>query len=97
MIKITFEVSEDFIRESATPESTRAKLKANQNPFSILAGLMGFSSLNQLIEEQGKTEFIVSKDKLSEKSRCIYDSSIGDICILAVLSEIDSEEGKSAE
>ena len=97
MIKITFEVSEDLIRENANPETATAKITAadGQNAARALFDMMAFMQLNNLLE-QGKTDFVVTTDKLDEKSLKLYDASIGEICVLAAFSETD-KEGEPAE
>ena len=97
MIKITFEVSEDLIRENANPETAIAKMTAadGQNAARALFNMMAVMQLNNLLK-QGKTDFVVTTDKLDEKSLKIYDAAIGEICVLAAFSETD-KEGEPAE
>ena len=93
MIKITFEVSEDFIRESANPESTTAKMKAAEGnkAMKVLFDMIGFGQLKKQIDE-GKTEFVVTPDKLDDKSKELYNNEIGEICLLAAFSETDKQK-----
>ena len=93
MIKITFEVSEDFIRESATPETATAKMKAedSKRAMKALFDMIGFKQLEKQIDE-GKTEFVVTPDKLDDKSKELYNNEIGEICLLAALSETDNKK-----
>ena len=97
MIKITFEVSEDLIRENATPETAVAKLMAadGEHATKALFDMLAFIQLDKLLE-QGKTDFVVTTDKLDDKSRQLYDATIGEICVLAAFSETD-KEGEPAE
>ena len=93
MIKITFEVSEDFIRKSASPEAATAKMKAEDGnrAMKALFDMIGFTKLEKQID-QGKTEFIVTTDKLDDKSKELYNNEIGEICLLAAFSETDKKE-----
>ena len=91
MIKITFEVSEDFIRESASPETATAKMIAEEGKRAMKAlfDMIGFSQLKKHIDE-GKTEFVVTPDKLNDNSKELYNNEIGEICLLAAFSETDN-------
>ena len=98
MIKIMFEVSEDFIRESASPETTTTKAEAEDGKHAMkaLVDMMGFCLLEKQIDE-GKTEFVVTPDKLDYKSKDMYNNNIGAICMLAAFSETDNKKEKSEE
>ena len=95
MVKITFEVSEDFIRENAKKEVVTAKMKAAEGnkAMKVLFDLIAFGQMEKLIDE-GKTEFTVTTDKLDEKSMDMWNNEIAEICLLGVLSEKDKEEKK---
>ena len=98
MIKILFEVSEDFIRESASPETATAKMKAEdgKRAMKALFDMIGFKQLEKQIDE-GKTEFVVTHDKLDDKSKELYNNEIGEICLLAAFSETDNKKEESEE
>ena len=98
MIKILFEVSEDFIRESASAETATAKMKAENGKYAMKAlfDMIGFKQLEKQIDE-GKTEFVVTTDKLDDKSKELYNNEIGEICLLAALSENDNKKEESDE
>lgn len=95
MIKIIFEISKDLIANNASEETRKAKLDAAEGDkaLRVLFDSIAFQHLNKKIEE-GKTEFVVTPDKLDEKSMVMYDHELGDICMLAYLSEIDKKEEK---
>ena len=98
MIKILFEVSEDFIRESASHKTATAKINA-ENDIRVTETLfdrMAFISLENLIDE-GKTEFVVNPDKLEDESKELYNNAIEAICLLATFSEIDNMKEESDE
>lgn len=96
MVKITFEVSEDFIRENANLKLVTEKMKAagGDKTLKVMFDLISFSQMENMIDK-GKTEFIVTPDKLDEKSMQLWKIEIAEICLLGVFSESDKkEEGK---
>jgi len=97
MIKITFEVSEDFIRENTDPKAIAAKLAHDgTRAMKIMLDMVGFGQLKKQVES-GKTEFVVTPDKLDEKSQELYNNEIGEICLLAAFSESDKKESDTIE
>lgn len=95
MVKITFEVSEDFIREGADSEKALAKAGEGKNAIRALFDVVGFKQIEDQLDK-GKTEFIVTPDKLDDKSIDLYNREIGSICMLAAFSETDNAK-KEAE
>jgi hypothetical protein len=93
MIKIVFEVSEDFVRENASPETAAAKVKEAPEGrlIKVMFDMMGFRLLKKEID-QGKREFVITPDKLDERSKGLYDNEIGEICMLAGFSETDKKD-----
>lgn len=93
MIKILFEVSEDFIRENASPETALAKTKeeGGKHVMKALLDMIGFGLLEKQIDE-GKTEFVVTPDKLDNRLKEVYNNEIGKICSIAALSETDNKK-----
>ena len=93
MIKITFEVSEDFIRENAKPESVSAKIAEDGGKRGVKAlfDMIGFSKIVEQMDK-GKTEFVVNTDKLDDKSKELFNNEVGEICMLAAFSETDNEK-----
>lgn len=94
MVKITFEVSEDFIRERASIDSLIAKVDDKEgvhNAISSFVENIGFQSINQLVKE-GNTEFTVNPDKLDKPSKEIFNIEIGKICLLTAFSFNRQEE-----
>lgn len=93
MIKIVFEVSEDFVRENASPETAVAKAKAAPEGrlVKVMFDMMGFGQLKKEIDK-GKKEFVITPDKLDERSKELYDNEIGEICMLAAFSETDKKD-----
>lgn len=94
MVKITFEVSEDFIRERASIDSLIAKIddkEGGHDAISCFIENVGFQSINQLVKE-GNTEFTVNPDKLDEPSKKFFNIEIGKICLLTAFSFNRQEE-----
>lgn len=60
-VKVIFEISEDFIRESASFETAAAKIKAvdGKDAMKVLFDTIGFRQLECQIDK-GKTEFVVT-------------------------------------
>lgn len=96
MIKITFEVSEDFIRENANVDTTISKLETTKglNSIRVLFDTIAYKQLEEQIDN-GKTEFVVSQDKLDKKSMALYNNEISTVCMLAAFSETDIKEDSS--
>ena len=99
MIKIVFELSEEFIKNNASEDTILAKAEATGGGNKILKvmfDMIGFVQLQKEVEA-GKTEFVVTPDKLDEKSKKIYENELGEICMLAYLSEHDKELAPSQD
>lgn len=90
MIKITFEISEDFINEKADLSNLHEKL-TESSVLEVIKDAMCFTAIKNAIKS-GTTEFYVTPDKLDEKSMVIYNQSIGLICALAAFSEDDKKK-----
>ena len=90
MIKITFEVSEDFIRQNAHLPFDNMREANGKHVMKLLFDLISFGLLEKQLEK-GKTEFVVTPNKLDDKSKDIYNNTIGEICLLAASSETDKE------
>lgn len=89
MIKITFELSEDFINEKANVNHLHEGL-TESSALEVIKDLMCFGVLKRRIES-GTTEFYVTPDKLDKQSMELYNKSIGEICALAAFSETDKK------
>lgn len=96
MVKIIFEVSEDFIEEKATVDAAVATAGDGggdgKSVIKALFGIFAYGLLKKRVEE-GETEFVVTPDRLSEKALEVYNNEITEICCLGAISE--KEEGKS--
>lgn len=92
MIKIIFEIAEDLLSEKTNPEILITKTGAET--LKAFIRMAGFCLLKSQIE-QGKTEFVVTSDKLNDKSKELYDDKIGEICLLAAFSEMDNKKDEA--
>ena len=95
MIKVIFELDKEFIANNANEETISAKMKAAEGTdfIKVLFETVAFTSLFQQVE-LGKTEFVVTPDKLDVDLLKTYNSSIAEICLLAASSEKDKKNGK---
>jgi hypothetical protein len=92
MIKITFEISEEFLKKNSDLDSVTEKIKSNErDALSALFDNIGFRQLETQVDK-GKTEFIITPDKLDKKSSELYDLEIAKICMLAAFSETDNKK-----
>lgn len=90
MVKITFELTEEFINENAEfaapKEGTDAKDVLRRLGFS-----MCFNALKRHVDA-GEKDFVVTTDKLDEKSKIMYDNAIDDVAALAAFSVDDKKK-----
>ena len=95
MVKITFEVDEDFIIENASLNKMVPGLK-NMNGFQAVTSIFEAIAYRQLSElmSEGKKEFTVTPDKLDAKNLMLYTSCIGEICMMAVSTEKEKTVSK---
>jgi len=90
MIKITFEISEDFINEKADITNLPEGLTAS-SALKFFEDMVSFTFIKEAIKS-GTTEFYVTPDKLGEQYMKIYNLFIGEICALAAFSETDNKK-----
>ena len=90
MIKITFEISEDFINEKADITNLPEGL-TESSALKLFEDMVCFTFIKEAIKS-GTTEFYVTPDKLDEQSMKIYNLFIGEICALAAFSETDNKK-----
>lgn len=98
MIKIIFEVSEDFIEESASLDALSGKIidADIESTLTAFADSLAYNALEKHIKKE-KTEFVVKPDELDGMTKDIFDSIIGKICVLASVSETNKEKKESAD
>jgi len=90
MVKITFELTEEFINENAEFVAPKKKDDAKD----VLRRLYWTASFRQLKNyvDAGKKDFVVTTDKLNTDAKDMYVHTIDDVAALASLSVDDEEE-----
>ena len=98
MVKIIFEVSEDFIKQNADIKLMLEKTRegGQQEAVRGLMDVLCYSAFQNCIKD-GKSEFVVSTDKLDGKSMEMYNIMIGNICALAAFAEHDGKVRESGQ
>lgn len=90
MVKITFELTEEFINENAEFVAPKKEDDAKD----VLRRLYWMASFRQLKKyvDAGKKDFVVTTDKLNTDAKDMYVHTIDDVAALASLSVDDEEE-----
>lgn len=86
MIRVIFEFNEDVLDVENLLKGARENHDVNST--QLLAGLIGSTLLKREVEK-GKNEFLVTEEKLDEKSKGIYSHVLPGVCTLAAYSETD--------
>ena len=86
MIRVIFEFNEDVLEFANFLKSARENHDVNSA--ELLVNLMGSALLKREVEK-GKNEFLVTEEKLDEKSKSIYSHVLPGVCVLAAYSETD--------
>lgn len=86
MIRVIFEFNEDILDAENLLKGARGNHDVNST--QLLAGLIGATLLKMEVEK-GKNEFLVTEEKLDEKSKSIYSNILPGVCTLAAYSETD--------
>ena len=90
MVKITFELAEEFINENAE----FAAPEKEDEPMDVLRRLcfaMCFNALKIQVDA-GKKDFVVTTDKLDENSMLMYNRTIDNVAALAAFSVNDKKK-----
>lgn len=95
MIKITFEVSEELIKQKADFKSMLEKNEDGGKGAAIkmMMQMIAFSGIESDIDN-GKTEFVVSREKLGEDKQALFDHCIDEVCLLAHFCDGVDEDKK---
>lgn len=86
MIRVIFEFNEEVLDVENLMKGARED--NNVDSAQILIGLIGSALLKREVEK-GKNEFLVTEEKLDEKSKRIYSNVLPGVCTLAAYSETD--------
>lgn len=90
MVKITFELTEEFINENAELKAPKKEDDAKE-VLRRLGFSMCFNALKRHVDA-GEKDFVVTADKLDEKSKLMYDNTIDDVAALAAFSVDDKKK-----
>lgn len=94
MIKIIFEVSEDFIRNAANPESLKAKIDgvSKDGAMNSLLTTIAATMLKNCIDK-GQTEFQVNTETLTKSGQTLFGNISAEVFALAAseTKKVDSE------
>jgi len=94
MVKITIELSEEYLAEMANPNNIAAKQQegGGKNPLAILMSSVCFGILKKEVDK-GKTEFVVNREELEDdKAKDLFDNRVDDICALATILQKKKEK-----
>ncbi len=86
MIRVIFEFNEDVLEFGNLLKGAREDHDVNSA--QILVNLIGAALLKRQVEK-GKNEFLVTEEKLDEKSKSVYSHVLPGVCVLAAYSETD--------
>ncbi len=86
MIRVIFEFNEEVLDVENLLKGARENHDVNDA--RLLCGLIGSTLLKREVEK-GKNEFLVTEEKLDEKSKNIYSNVLPGVCTLAAYSETD--------
>ena len=96
MVKFIIEVSEDYIRESADAKKMlgNASQEGGQNAIAKLVNMFGYTEVVKKMDE-GKTEFVITRDNIDPKVSEIFARAVGDAALLAVMMQKGEKLEKS--
>jgi len=86
MIRVIFEFNEEVLDVENLLKGAREN--HDVNGAQLLCGLIGSTLLKREVEK-GKNEFLVTEEKLNEKSKDVYSNVLPGVCALAAYSETD--------
>lgn len=91
MVKITFEISEEYIREHADVDNVTTSFK--DNVMMGMLNLLAFGGMEQELKN-GKTEFVVKREAVDDRIVEMYDHGVAYACLLATKA---AQKEKKAE
>lgn len=96
MIKFIIEVSEDYIREFADAEKMLddASREGGTSAIAKLVHMLGYAEVVKKMDE-GKTEFVITRDNIDPKVSEIFARAVGDAALLAVMMQKGEKSEKS--
>ena len=96
MIKITFEVSEDYIKTTVTAAKKNMNALFEQKPGDILRSLFGVCACRNLEKkiQEGHTEFVVTPSALTDTGLRLYNQVLDGVCACATEIKEDNDNKK---
>ena len=92
MVKFIFEVSEDFIHESGKVENIEKTAKKGEHgAIRAMVQMIAFNEIEKAMKN-GKTEFVVNRDKLDEQAVELYDNTVCDVAFLSHFAKEESAQ-----
>ena len=86
MVKFILEVSEDFIHEKANLENLEQSVEKGLNGLGALVKFVAMAEIEKEIEK-GRTEFVISRDKIEGKAVELYDNTLRYAAVLTYFAE----------
>lgn len=84
MVKITIEMSEEYINEKANPDNLLESVPEGKNKAMMrVMNTIAFGVFANKVKA-GQTEFTVTQSKLDEKEQRLFDNDISSFCMLAI-------------
>ena len=85
MIKITFEVSEDYIKTTGNAAKKNVDALLEQEPVDFLCSLFGVCACRNLEAkiQEGHTEFVVTPSALTDVGLKLYNQVLDEVCACA--------------
>lgn len=98
MIKITFEVDENFVKNRGNMPKDKESL-LSQNPTDFLLSLFGMCACRLLEEkvQKGQTEFVVTPSALTDMGQKLYDRVIDEVCACATEIREDNDNKEAGD
>lgn len=96
MVKFIIELSEDYISKNANAQEVLGKMDGNNeqgggsHPLKKFFNLIAFTSIEKEVNN-GKKEFVISRDSLDDKLKELFDISIGEFVMIASTNEKKEE------
>lgn len=84
MVKITIEMSEEYVNGKANPDNLLVNIPEGKNKSLLrVMNTIAFGVLANKVKA-GQTEFTITQSKLDEEEQQLFDNDISSFCILAI-------------
>ena len=90
MVKIIFEIEEDYVKEQADFKNYLKREVSNKaEAIKAYSNVVSFSMLQQAIDK-GAKKAVVRQEELTKKNRPIYDKAIAKIAMLGAYAFLNN-------